>query len=175
MSRGGGRGTEAHRAAVVGCPSTANENRMVNSGASVFTMHVKETEACIRLHRYATSEITIAVTTGAIWASKRGLAPLVAVCQDAMPRRPSAAESSCCTAAIVTGNGKLRRISLVEMEVTAELRRRTGCQLTEERREACVRSTARLQYHSAKRSPTVTRRPRAPSKPMHTKSRPDSP
>lgn len=148
---------------------------MVNSGASVFTMHVKETEACIRLHRYATSEITIAVTTGAIWASKRGLAPLVAVCQDAMPRRPSAAESSCCTAAIVTGNGKLRRISLVEMEVTAELRRRTGCQLTEERREACVRGTARLQYHSAKRSPTVTRRPRAPSKPMHTKSRPDSP
>jgi len=121
---------------------------MVNSGASVFTMHVKETEACIRLHRYATSEITIAVTTGAIWASKRGLAPLVAVCQDAMPRRPSAAESSCCTAAIVTGNGKLRRISLVEMEVTAE-----------------------LQYHSAKRSPTVTRRPRAPSKPMHTKTR----
>ena len=147
---------------------------MVNSGASVFTMHVKETEACIRLHRYATSEITIAVTTGAIWASKRGLAPL-AVCQDAMPRRPSAAESSCCTAAIVTGNGKLRRISLVEMEVTAELRWCTGCQLTEERREACVRGTARLQYHSAKRSPTVTRRPRAPSKPMHTKTRTDSP
>eukprot|EP00967_Tisochrysis_lutea_P144946 scaffold271459_cov33-Tisochrysis_lutea.AAC.3 len=99
---------------------------MVKSGASVLMIHVNETVAYSRLHRYATSDTTIVIATGAILAKlclKLASVSDEKAADDEVPTLPNEAETSCWMAATAIGKGNDTRISLVEMDVTAELQR----------------------------------------------------